>query len=83
MTLVTSPLVPGLKLKSDTDNPLPDPSINQRLNGKLNYLTNTRTNLAFSTQHLSQFIAKPCSTHFDATMHVLKYVKNNLDQASL
>lgn len=76
----SSPLVPGLKLTPVMDELLIEPSAYWRLIRKLNYLTNTRLDLAFSVQHLSQFMAASYTAHFNATLHVLKYLKTNLSQ---
>ena len=47
----------------------------QKVIGKLLYLTNTRPDIAFSVQCLSQFMQKPTLSHWNATLKVVKYVK--------
>ena len=43
--------------------------------GHLLHLTTTRPDIAFATQQLSQFMAKPTKSHFKAAIRVLKYLK--------
>ncbi|GMJ01569.1 hypothetical protein HRI_003826100 [Hibiscus trionum] len=49
----------------------------QRLIGRLLYLTNTRPDIAFAIQHLSQFMHKPKKVHYNAALRVVRYVKKN------
>ncbi|GAA0141000.1 transmembrane signal receptor [Lithospermum erythrorhizon] len=48
--------------------------------GKLNFLTNTRPDLSYTVQCLSQFMQRPCTSHLDALMHLLSYVSKTADQ---
>jgi len=48
----------------------------RHLIGCLIYLTNTRLNIAFSVNHLSQFVSKPTNEHHQAAMRVLRYLNN-------
>jgi len=48
----------------------------RRLIGRLIYLTNTRPDIAFLVNHLSQFVSKPTNEHHQETMRVLGYLKN-------
>ncbi|GMI67901.1 hypothetical protein HRI_000459300 [Hibiscus trionum] len=49
----------------------------QRLIGRLLYLTNTRPDIAFAIQHLSQFMHKPKKAHYNVALRVVRYVKKN------
>ncbi|KAL0327703.1 UNVERIFIED_CONTAM: Retrovirus-related Pol polyprotein from transposon RE2 [Sesamum angustifolium] len=46
-----------------------------RLVGRLLYLGFTRPDISFATQQLSQFLQHPRSSHWDAALHVLRYLK--------
>ncbi|KAH0749429.1 hypothetical protein KY290_028661 [Solanum tuberosum] len=59
----------------ENDKLLSDPSMYQKLVGRLLYLTITRPDIAFATQLLSQFMHSPKTSHMDAAMRVVRYVK--------
>ncbi|XP_014502233.1 uncharacterized protein LOC106762706 [Vigna radiata var. radiata] len=61
------------KTKDYMDNP----SDYRRLIGKLFYLTNTRPNLCFTVNLLSQFMQEPTKHHYQALQHILRYVKSS------
>lgn len=60
------------------DKNLKDPSIYQRLVGKLLYLTMTRPDLEFEIQVLSQFMHCPKASHMEVTLRVIRYIKVKL-----
>lgn len=48
--------------------------------GKLNFLTNTRLDLSYTVQTLSQLMQQPRSSHWEALMHVLNYINTTCGQ---
>uniref|UniRef100_A0A3Q7IWP2 Reverse transcriptase Ty1/copia-type domain-containing protein n=1 Tax=Solanum lycopersicum TaxID=4081 RepID=A0A3Q7IWP2_SOLLC len=74
---VTSSLESRVKLKASEGLLLKEPTYYKKLVGKLNFLTNRRIDIAFSVQHLSQFLQNPREPHLKASYHVLRYLKND------
>nr|KYP75200.1 hypothetical protein KK1_007904 [Cajanus cajan] len=50
----------------------------QRLVGKLNYLTITRPDISFAFSVVGQFLNSPCDGHWDVVVRILRYVKGSL-----
>jgi len=48
--------------------------------GRLLYLTLTRPDISYIVQHCSQFLQEPGDTHYQAAMHVLRYLKGTPNQ---
>ena len=76
---VSCPLDLSHRLSAEEGELLDDATLYRRGVGKLNFLTNTRPDLAFAIQHLSQFMKNPRIPHYKAFMHVLRYIKGQLD----
>jgi hypothetical protein len=72
-----TPLDPSIKLHQDGGKPFDDIASYRRLIGRLLYLTNTRPDISFATQQLSQFLHKPTATHYHAACRVVRYLKHN------
>ena len=51
-----------------------NPTMYCQLNGSLMYLTNTRPDICFVVNALSQFMCEPMPIHWTAAKHVLKYL---------
>jgi len=73
---VATPLDPSTKLEATKGTTLTDASSYKRLIGRLLYLTNTRPDISYSVQHLSQFVSKPTVLHYQAAQRILKYLKS-------
>ncbi|KAL2248387.1 UNVERIFIED_CONTAM: Retrovirus-related Pol polyprotein from transposon RE2 [Sesamum indicum] len=72
---VATPFPAGLKLNSDTRALLQAPDSYRRLIGRLLYLSFTRPEISLSIQQLSQYLNHPCDTHWNAALHVVRYLK--------
>ncbi|XP_070029701.1 uncharacterized mitochondrial protein AtMg00240-like [Nicotiana sylvestris] len=66
-----------MKLKAKEGTPLSDPTFYRRLVGKSNFLTNTRLDIDYGVQHLSQFMQDPRKPHLHAAYHMLRYLKKD------
>jgi len=74
-TPVICPLDIATKLHVNEGEPFSNPNLYRKIIGKLNFLTNTRPDLAFAVQHLSQFMQEPRVPHYHAVQHVLRYLQ--------
>jgi hypothetical protein len=50
-----------------------------QLIGSLMYLVNTRTNICFVVNTLSQFMVDPGHVHWVATKHVIRYLRDTME----
>ncbi|XP_058732740.1 uncharacterized mitochondrial protein AtMg00810-like [Vicia villosa] len=67
---------PSSKLSAHDGQPMEDPSVYRRLIGRLVYLTNSRPDISFAVQHLSQYVSKPLLPHYHAAIRVIRYLKS-------
>ena len=72
-----SPMVPETKLVPEDGELLHDPEKYRRLVGKLNYLTVTRPDISYPVSVVSQFMSSPRTTHWDAAIRILRYLKGS------
>jgi len=72
---VSTPSEPSCKLHQDNSAPYNDVPSYRRLIGRLIYLTNTKLDITFATQKLSQFLSSPTEKHFTSATRILRYLK--------
>ena len=68
-----------LKLLVDTSSKLIDATLYRQIIGLLMYLTNTRPDIYFVVNTLSQFLVEPRCVHLVAAKHVMRYLKGTMD----
>jgi hypothetical protein len=73
-----TPMVMDLKKMSDTDSRDVDPHLYRQLIGSLMYLVNTRPNICYAVNVLSQFMSQPRQTHWIAAKYVLRYLRGTI-----
>ena len=70
---MATPMVTNLKLLSDISSDSVDPTMYIQLIGSLMYLVNTRPDIRFAANTLSQYMVEPRHVHLVAAKHVLRY----------
>ena len=73
---VDIPTNPNLKLLPDKGELLEDQESYKRLIGKLNYLTMTRSDIAYQISVVSQFRLTPRMSHLDVVVKILQSLKS-------
>ena len=76
---MTTPMTANLKLFGDTTSETVDATLYRQMIGSLMYLTNTRPDICFAVNTLSQCMVEPRHVHLIAAKHVLMYLKGTLD----
>ena len=69
----------NLKLLADDSSELVDVTQYRQIIGSLMYLTNTRPDICFVVNTLSQYLVQPRRVHLVAAKHVMKYLKGTID----
>jgi hypothetical protein len=69
----------NLKLLGDTFSETVDATMYRQMIGSLMYLTNTRLDICFAVNTLSQYMAEPKCVHLMAAKHILRYLKDIVD----
>jgi hypothetical protein len=76
---INTPMKAKLKLLVDTSSELIDATLYRQIIGSLMYLTNTRLDICFVVNTLSQFLVEPKNVHLVAAKHVMRYLKGTID----
>jgi hypothetical protein len=76
---MNTPMETKLKLLVDTSSELVDATMYRQIIGSLMYLKNTRPDICFVVNTLSQFLVEPRCVHIVAAKHVMRYLKGTLN----
>ena len=76
---MTTPMALNLKLLSDASSESGDATMYHQMIRSLMYLTNTRPNICFAMNTLSQFLIDPRHVHLIAAKHILRYLRGTID----
>lgn len=74
-TSISTSLPLNLHLTTSMPYLLTNSTSYRQLIGKLNFIVHTRLDLSYAIQRLGRFNRQPSQAHFDATLHVLRYLK--------
>ena len=69
----------NLKLLSDTSSEIVDVTLYRHIIGSLMYMTNTRLDICFAVNTLSQYMVETGHVHLIVTKHVLRYLRGIVD----
>ena len=73
-----TPMEINLKLRKDEGDLLSNPTTYRTLVGSLLYLTNTRPDISYVVQQVSQFMASPRHLHMAAVRRIIRYVHSTI-----
>ena len=76
---MATPMASNLKLLSDASSKLVDATMYHQMIGSLMYLMNTRPDICFAVNTLSQYLTDPRSVHLIAAKHIVRYLKGTID----
>jgi hypothetical protein len=76
---MNTPMETKLNLMVDTSSKLIDATLYKQIIGSLMYLMNTRPDICFVVNTLSQFLVEPKRVHLVVAKHVMWYLKGTLD----
>ena len=77
--VMATPMDSNLKLLVDDSSELVDVTHYRQIIGSLMYLTNTRTDICFAMNTLSQYRVQPRRVHLVTEKHVMRYLKGTID----
>ena len=76
---MTTPMASNLKLLSVASSEMVDAMMYHQMIGSLMYLMNTRPDIFFLVNTLSQFLTDPRHVHLIVAKHILRYLKGIVD----
>jgi hypothetical protein len=76
---MSTPVETNMKLLVDTSSEIVDVTLYRHMIGSLMYMMNTRPNICFVVNTLSQYLVEPKRVHLVVANHVMRYLKGTLD----
>ena len=76
---MATPMALNLKLLSDASSETVDVTMYCQMIGSLVYLTNTRPDIFFAMNTLSQYLTNLRHVHLTTAKHILRYLKGTVD----
>ena len=77
--VMATPMDSKLKLLADDSLELVDVTHYRQIIGSLMYLTNSRPDICFAVNTLSQYLVQPRRVHLVTAKHVMRYLKGTID----
>eukprot|EP00253_Pinus_taeda_P003250 PITA_03250 len=76
---MSTPMMTNWKKLHASESELVDPTLYRKLIGSLTYLVNTRPDICFAVNTMSQFMCEPRKVHWVAAKHILRYLQGTMD----
>ncbi|KAM6562061.1 hypothetical protein CsatB_022059 [Cannabis sativa] len=74
-----TPIATGKNMSINDGEKLENPTVYRSLIGGLQYLCNTRPDICFAVNKLSQYLKAPTTVHWGAAKRILRYLKGTID----
>eukprot|EP00253_Pinus_taeda_P029399 PITA_29399 len=80
---MATPMITNWKKIDASEDKYADPSLYRKLIGSLMYLVNTRPDICYVVNTLSQFMVEPKRVHWATSKHVLRYIQGTIEHGLL
>eukprot|EP00253_Pinus_taeda_P024673 PITA_24673 len=80
---MATPMITNWKKIDASEDKDVDPTLYRQLIGSLMYLVNTKPDICYAVNTLSQFMVEPKRAHWVAAKHVLKYIQGTVEHGLL
>eukprot|EP00253_Pinus_taeda_P028465 PITA_28465 len=77
--LTSTPMITNWRKINASEDANVDPTLYRQLIGSFMHLVNTRPNVCFAVNTLSQFMVEPKMVHWTTTRHVLRYLHETIE----
>ena len=76
---MATPMITNCKKIDTSEDDEADTTLYRQLVGSLMYLVNTRPDICFAVNTMSQFMCEPRKVHWVAAKHILRYLQGTVD----